>query len=170
MSEINDPNLQQLKVRQRTIRGFSVKANNRRTRAEKIADMLTARLGSMWFLLLNASWFGVWIAINERLIPGVVPFDPYPFGLLTMIVSLEAIFLAIVVLVSQNRAAKIAELREEIDLQINTIAEEEITKVIELQLILLKQHGIDLSQDPKLQQMLQPTDKDRIAKSLEKQL
>lgn len=168
MQHIPEPTV--LKIRQRTVRGFGAKANTGRTMAEKIADHLTSRLGSMKFLILNAIWFLIWIVINLGWVTNIVPFDPYPFGLLTTIVSLEAIFLAIIVLISQNRAAKVDDLREEIDLQINTIAEEEITKVIELQVLLLKQHGIDVSQDPKLQQMLQPTDKNRIKKSLEKQL
>lgn len=158
-----------LKTRQRTVRGFSAKANNNRTSAEKLADVLTSRLGSMKFLILNAVWFFGWIVINLGWVPNIEPFDPFPFGLLTMIVSLEAIFLAIIVLISQNREAKTSDLREEIDLQINTIAEEKITKMIELQVLQLKQHGFDLTGDTKLQQMLQPTDKARIKKSLEKQ-
>ncbi len=87
-----------------------------------------------------------------------------------MIVSLEAIFLAIIVLISQNRASKIDDIREEIGLQMTTIAEEEITKIMKLQVMLLKKQGIDLSDDKELQQMLQPTDKGRIEKKLEKDL
>ena len=107
---------------------------------------------------------------NTGFIYFIQPFDPFPFGLLTMIVSLEAIFLAIIVLISQNRAAKIDDLRAETDLQINTITEEEITKVMELQVLLLKKNGIDVSHDPELMQMLEPTDLDRIEKSLEEQI
>ncbi len=131
---------------------------------------MTTKLGSMFFLLVNALWFLFWILINTHFIPTIQPFDPFPFGLLTMIVSLEAIFLSIIVLISQNRASRIDDIREEIGLQITTIAEEEITKMMELQVLILKKNGIDVSKDVELQQMLEPTDKNHIEKELEKQL
>src|SRR5258706_16450649 len=102
------------KNRKQIFQSFEVKANAKRTFAEKLADTMTARFGSMTFLAINAIWFGSWIVINTGLIPFVTLFDPFPFGLLTMVVSLEAIFLAIIVLISQNRAAKIDDLREEV--------------------------------------------------------
>lgn len=156
--------------KRKVIKSFQAKANNNRTVSEKIADQLTLSLGSMTFLILNAIWFFLWITINLELIPGIPAFDPFPFGLLTMVVSLEAIFLAIIVLISQNREAKVADIRGEIDLHINTIAEEEITKIMRLQVLLLKRQGIDLSNDEELQQMLRPTDKNKIETQLEKQL
>lgn len=158
-----------LKSRQHVIESFEVQANKNRTLTEKIADFMTTKLGSMTFLVINLVWFFVWISINSISVPGFSPFDPFPFGLLTMMVSLEAIFLSIIVLMSQNRASKIDDIRDEINLQINTIAEEEITKMMELQVMILKKHGIDVSQDKELQQMLEPTDTTRIEKELEKQ-
>src|SRR5688572_11004757 len=115
--------------RRHVIKSFKAKADAKRTGAEKFADLLTQKFGSVLFLGLNAMWFAVWMVWNTGLIPGLQAFDPFPFGLLTMTVSLEAIFLAIIVLISQNREAKVNELREEVDLQINMIAEEEITKL-----------------------------------------
>lgn len=159
-----------LKSRRRVIKSFEAKANANRTLSEKTADFITVRLGSMTFLIINALWFLIWVCINTGFIPVIPPFDPFPFGLLTMVVSLEAIFLAIVVLISQNRAAKIDDLREEVDLQITTIAEEEITKIMELQMLLLKKNGIDVSEDIELQKMLEPIDPEEIEKKLEKQI
>lgn len=159
-----------LRSRRRIINSFEAKANNNRSLSERIADVMTMRFGSMVFLVVNGLWFLLWVVINIHLIPGILPFDPFPFGLLTMIVSLEAIFLSIVVLISQNRGSKIDDIREEIGLQINTIAEEEITKMMELQVMILKKHGIDVSKDKELQQMLEPTDKGHIERVLEKQL
>ncbi len=161
---------QRLKRRQNVVESFEAKANANRSLSEKIADVITARFGSMVFLLFNALWFFIWIAVNTKLVPFIPPFDPFPFGLLTMIVSLEAIFLAIIVLISQNRAAKIDDLREEVGLQINTIAEGEITKMIKLQVLLLEKNGIDVSKDSELMKMLEPTDTDKIEKSLEKEI
>jgi uncharacterized membrane protein len=149
---------------------MEARANRSRKITEKIADMLTAKFGTMTFLIFNAIFFLSWLAVNNGMVPGVLIFDPFPYGLLTTIVSLEAIFLAIIVLISQNRAAKIDDLREEIDLTINTIAEEEITKIVSLLVILLKKHGIDVSKDPDIETMIQPTDTQRIEKSIEKQM
>ena len=123
----------------------------------------------MPFLVVNMLWFSTWILINSGLIPVITPFDPFPFGLLTTVVSIEAIFLAIVVLISQNRASKIDDLREEVDLHINTLSEEEITKMMELLILLLKKNGIDVSKDTELQEMLEPLDSLSIEESLKKQ-
>jgi uncharacterized membrane protein len=158
-----------LQSRRRVVQSFEVKNNRDRTISEKIADTMTARFGSMTFLTLNALWFLSWILINTGYIPNISPFDPFPFGLLTMVVSLEAIFLAIIVLISQNRGAKIDDLREEVGLQITTIAEEEITKMMELQILLLKKQGIDVSSDSELAQMIEPIDSEAIEEKLKKQ-
>ena len=98
------------------IQSLKKKINLRRKPAEKIADFMTNAFGTVLFLVINAAWFILWIGVNVGLIPGLPVFDPFPFGLLTMIVSLEAIFLSVIVLISQNRQAQIAELREEIEL------------------------------------------------------
>jgi uncharacterized membrane protein len=159
-----------LKNRREIIKSFKARLDAKRSIAERIADFMTSKFGSIVFLGINTIWFVVWIIINTGFVPIIEPFDPFPFGLLTMIVSLEAIILAIFVLISQNRAAKVDDLREEITLHIDVIAEEEITKMMELQVMLLKKSGVDLSGDEELHEMLEPTDTDRIAKILETQL
>ena len=159
----------QTKHHRLVIQSFRAKADAKRTLSDKFADALTAKFGTVVFLGLNALWFLVWIVINTGLVPGVEPFDPFPFGLLTMIVSLEAIFLAIIVLISQNRAAKIAELREEVDLQINSIAETEISKTIVLLGLLLEKNGIKID-DPDIADMARPIRSSDIQRMLEKQL
>ena len=151
------------------IHSFKQKADAKRTLADKFADRLTARFGTVAFLTLNAMWFFVWIVINNNLVPGIPAFDPFPFGLLTMIVSLEAIFLAIIVLISQNRQAKIAEMREEIDLQINSIAESEVTKLVTMMRLLLEKNGIKVD-DPDIADMVRPIRSADIERMLEKQL
>lgn len=152
------------------IHSLKAKTDAKRSRAEKVADWITAQFGSMTFLAVNLVWFAVWIILNIGLIPGLQPFDPFPFGMLTTMVSLEAIILAIFVLISQNRAAKIAELREEVDLQVDMIAESELTKLMIMVKLLLEKQGIDLSDDPELQKMLQPTDTEQIEEALEEQV
>jgi uncharacterized membrane protein len=154
-----------------SIRGtLKARANAKSGIAERLADKLTAGFGSMPFLLINCLWFLIWIVLNLGIIPAVPVFDPFPFGLLTMIVSLEAIILAIIVLISQNRAARIADLREEVALQVEEISEQEITKLLELMVRLLEKEGIDLSQDVQLRAMLQPTDTELLTEELEKEV
>lgn len=111
---------------------FSAEMNRKRTTSERIADFLTDSFGTIAFFTLNAALFLAWIVVNSNVIPGFTPFDPYPYGMLTMVVSLEAIFLSIIVLISQNRAAKIADLREELDFQVNVAAEQEITQILKM--------------------------------------
>ncbi len=169
MAKIQQTHEEKLKHHRLVVQSYRAKADAKRTFTDRVADKLTFRFGSVAFLVLNAIWFGIWIILNTNIIPGLEPFDPFPFGLLTMIVSLEAIFLAIIVLISQNRAAKIAELREEIDLQVNSIAETEVSKVIELLKILLKKNGVRLD-DPELEDMIRPIRSEDIERMLEKQL
>ena len=159
-----------LASRRKVIKSFKAKANAKRSGPEKFADWLTAKFGSVLFLSINALWFLIWISINSGLVPGIEPFDPFPFGLLTMVVSLEAIFLAIIVLISQNREARVAELREEIELQISTISEGEVTKLIQLLALLLEKQGINLDDDPELQKMLHPIDNEQIVAQIEQEL
>lgn len=156
--------------RRRVIKSFKAKANAKRSMAEKFADLMTLKFGSVAFLALNALWFSAWIITNVGWIPSIEPFDPFPFGLLTMIVSLEAIFLAIIVLISQNREARIGELREEIELQISTISESEITKLIHLISLLLEKQGVKVHEDPELEKMLKPINNAAMERQLEKEL
>lgn len=94
-----------------------------RTSQDRFADAITAFAGTMGFVYVHAVWFAVWIALNLRLFGSVAVFDPYPFGLLTMIVSLEAIFLSTFVMVSQNRQAARENVRADLDFETNLRAE-----------------------------------------------
>jgi len=97
---------------------------------QHVADAISWFSGSMWFLLINAIWFAVWIGVNTLPL-GVPAFDPYPFGLLTMIVSLEAIFLSCFVLISQNRQAEKDRVRADIEYEVNIKAELEVAHLHE---------------------------------------
>jgi uncharacterized membrane protein len=90
---------------------------------DRVADKITAFAGSLSFVYIHSVWFGIWILINLGLIGASMKFDEFPFGLLTMIVSLEAIFLATFVMVSQNRQAARADLRSQLDFETNLRAE-----------------------------------------------
>ena len=150
------------------LRSIKAREDKKRTQSEKLADLMTQKFGSITFLLINMLWFTIWIVWNLGLFPGLVPFDPFPFGLLTMIVSLEAIFLAIVVLISQNRASRIDELREEVDLKVDVITEQELTKLLRLTVAHMVKDGFNLSNDKELKRMSKPIDLEKMETSLEK--
>jgi CRP/FNR family transcriptional regulator, cyclic AMP receptor protein len=111
-------------LRRRVSRNINEEMQIRSTRIEHLADVIAEFSGSITFLLLNAIWFLFWIVWNT--LPRVPHFDPYPFGFLTMVVSLEAIFLSIFVLVSQNRQAAKDRLRADAEYEVNLKAELEI--------------------------------------------
>src|SRR3954451_25083767 len=90
---------------------------------DRTADRVTDFAGSLNFVYLHAAWFGVWIAINVGIFGVALKFDAFPFGLLTMIVSLEAIFLSTFVMVSQNRQAARSDIRAQLDFETNLRAE-----------------------------------------------
>lgn len=111
------------------------------TFGERVSDTLTRIAGDIRFVYFSALWFMIWIPLNLGLVPGFKPFDPFPFGLLTMVVSLEAIFLSLFVLISQNRGAAREKVRNDIEYEVNIKAELEIRdlhdKIEQLQNIVL---------------------------------
>jgi len=124
----------------------------RKSRQDRIADAITIFSGSMPFAYLHVVWFGLWVIVNLGWL-GIKPFDPFPFGLLTMIVSLEAIFLATFVLVSQNRMTLAAEERATLDLQINLLSEYEITRLLTLVDAMADRMGIKEARDPEMDEL-----------------
>jgi len=160
--------------RRRTVANLAfgaIKAQHAKHRSglERFVDRLNQYASSTPFLVAHALWFGVWMAWNTGLL-GLKPFDPFPFGLLTMVVSLEAIFLSIFVLMSQQRESAIAELREELGLQVSLRVEQEVTKTLQLVAGLYTRMGHRVSDDPELHHMLQPLDVRGIEKDLLEQI
>jgi CRP/FNR family transcriptional regulator, cyclic AMP receptor protein len=117
-------------LRTRVSRNVNEEIEEHLTPLQKVADGIAWFSGSMLFLLLNGIWFFTWIVLNTFLL-GNSAFDPFPFGLLTMIVSLEAIFLSCFVLVSQNRQAEKDRVRSDIEYEVNIKAELEIAHLHE---------------------------------------
>jgi uncharacterized membrane protein len=105
-----------------------------RSSFDRVADGITTFSGSIAFVIIHIIWFGLWVLLNVHLvrIPHLSEFDPFPFSLLTMVVSLEAIFLSTFVLISQNRMARLSEQRAELDLHVNLLAEQKATKALEM--------------------------------------
>jgi len=173
MEESNQKNRvdhqEKVERRRQFYRSFEAQMLQQRSFFTRISDDLTNAFSSTTFLLVNVLWFIAWIIINIGLLPEIEPFDPFPFGLLTMALSIEAIILAIIILVSQNRTSYVDTLREELHLQINLIAEEEITKVLKVLAEVREKMGIK-EKDPELEEMIKRTNTSYIERSLVNQI
>lgn len=139
----------------------------RKSIVTKVADAITGFCGSFPFVYLHVVWFGFWILWNTGLL-GLEPFDVYPFGLLTMTVSLEAIFLSMFVLISQNRMTELADQRADLDLQVNLLAEYEITKVLSIVDAIADHLDIEVSKDPELEELKLQISPDMVLHEMEK--
>ena len=167
-----DPNAERRKRRYVANLAFgAIKAQQaaHRSRLERIVDRLNEIASSVWFLVGHAIGFAFWLLWNTGYL-GIRPIDPPPFGLMTLIVSLEAIFLSIFVLMAQQRESAIAELREELGLQVNLRVEQEVTKTLQLVAGLYTRLGHRVSDDPELHHMLQPLDVKAIERDLLEQI
>jgi uncharacterized membrane protein len=111
---------------------------------DRAADTITGFAGTMMFVYIHSIWFALWILANIGLFGVALVFDKFPFGLLTLIVSLEAIFLSTFVMISQNRQARAAEIRSELDYQVNVKAEKEVDLVLKALERLAQSQGIKI--------------------------
>jgi uncharacterized membrane protein len=108
---------------ERRVKNANKLVNSLKRTQDRAADVVTTFAGSLNFVYLHSVWFGLWVLLNIGLVGGALEFDRYPFGLLTMIVSLEAIFLSTFVMVSQNRQAMRTEIRSQLDFEANLRSE-----------------------------------------------
>jgi len=137
----------------------------RRSSLDRIADHVRDLASGPAFIVAHIVWFGLWLGFN---VVGRTPFDPYPFNLLTLAVSLEAIVLTGFVLMSQRRMLQQADRRTHLDLQINLLAEQELTAILKMQCVLAEKAGIDLpAVDPRLEQLRARTDVQKLAAALD---
>jgi uncharacterized membrane protein len=136
----------------RTITRLRLKAAKERSLPDQIADGVTSFSGRLAFVYVHIIWFGIWILLNTGKL-GVAPFDPFPYGLLTMVVSLEAIFLSTFVLISQNRLSEEAEKRADLNLQIALLTEHEVTLMLKILDRIEGKLGVDRDHDEDLQDL-----------------
>lgn len=149
------------------IMGLEQEAIHSRSPAEHVADKITTAAGSTPFVIFHIFWFGGWVTVNTGLIPGVAPFDPFPFSFLTLVVSLEAIFLTLLVLMSQNRMTKEADKRAHLDLQVNMLAEQEATMTLRMVQRIGRHIGLEEETDDGARQLEEKTDVHQLAKTLD---
>jgi len=146
-------------------------ALSRRTLTERLSDVITKLVGNMGFLLAHLILISGWSLINLRLIPGLKPFDPFPFGILALIVSSESVFLTIFVLISQGRMAHQSERRSHLDLQVGMLAEQELTTILQMLQKLCQHVGVNVdSSKQEVQSFSKTTDVSKLASELEDKL
>jgi uncharacterized membrane protein len=150
-------------------RAIKAEHASNRSPMEVLADRMIGVASATPFLVIHAFAFIAWIYWNLPF-SGLPKFDPYPYGMLTLVVSLEAIFLSIFVLMTQSRESRIGELREELTLQVNLRMEEEITKTLHLVAGLYARMNLTLAEDPELRAMLEPLDPKKMEADLAEQI
>jgi uncharacterized membrane protein len=151
----------------RTILKLRAQAALDRSLQERLADAVTRLSGHMGFVYAHVAWFGAWLALNTGRL-GVVPFDPYPYGLLTMIVSLEAIFLSTFVLISQNRLSEESDRRADLDLHIGLLNEAELTRVLKMLHAIQEKMGIACDAPEELADLELPTNPEDVLAEIER--
>jgi uncharacterized membrane protein len=153
-----------------TITRLEEKTRHNRSVAVRLADGVSHLAGSPSFILCHVFWFGMWVLVNLRVLPIVTAFDPFPFNFLTLVVSLEAIFLSLLVLMAQNRMTKEADKRAHLDLQINMLTEQQGTLILGLLQKVCERLDIDAELDDVMQEMAEETDVHGLAEILEENL
>jgi uncharacterized membrane protein len=143
-------------------------ADRQRRWSERLADRITAFAGSMAFLWLHVGWVGGWLAVNSGAVEWIEPFDPFPFVMLAMVASVEAIFLSTFVLISQNRMAALADRRADLDLQISLLAEHEITRVITLINGVATRLGVEVDDPEHIEELERDIDPTRVMSELDR--
>jgi uncharacterized membrane protein len=150
-----------------TILALEKQSFQERSGIERIASKVISVAGSPPFIILHVLWFGIWITVNTGVIPAVIPFDPFPFSFLTLVVSLEAIFLTLLVLMTQNRMTKTADRRAHLDLQINMLDEQETTMILRIVQRMADHKGLDAEVNETIKELSEETDVNRVAKTLD---
>jgi uncharacterized membrane protein len=146
-------------------------ALERRTPTERLSDAATKLAGNVGFLLAHLTLIVVWSVLNLHVIPGVKVFDPFPFGVLALVVSSESVFLTIFVLISQGRMARQAERRSHLDLQVGMLSEQELTTILQMLQKLCLHIGVDVdSSRQEVQSFSKTTDVHKLASELEDKL
>ena len=159
VEEMTEQNVQTIVQLEQT-----AKAN--RDKSDQMADVIAQFCGSFTFVWVHLIWFAAWIIANA--LPGLPHFDPYPFTFLTLVVSLEAIFLSTFILISQNHETRLSERRNQLDLQINLLTEQENTKMLKILDRIADKVGANTQDDPSLQVLEQSTRPEKLVDQIEK--
>jgi uncharacterized membrane protein len=150
----------------RSIMELETVARAHRSASQRVAHAVASFCGSMPFVWLHVVLFAAWIGVNT--LPGFRHVDPFPYTFLTLVVSLEAIFLSTFILISQNEEARHADRRNALDLQINLLAEQENTKMLRMLERIAHKVGAEIEHDPSLAVLEQATRPDKLAEQIDR--
>lgn len=139
----------------------------RRNVTDRIADVISGFTGSITFVVVHLVIITAWFLINTGVIPHAKKFDPFPFILLSMCVSVEAVLLSTFVLMKQNRMQQKTDIRDHLNLQIDLLAEKEVTKSLQLLRAIAQKVGVDEENDTELDEMANTTSVDSLAEQIE---
>ena len=146
-------------------------ALDRRTPTERVSDVITKLAGNIGFLAAHLIVISGWSVVNLHVIPGLKAFDPFPFGVLALVVSSESVFLTIFVLISQSRMARQSERRSHLDLQVGMLSEQELTTILQMLQKLCQHMGLNVdSSKEEVQSFSTTTDVHKLASELEDKL
>ena len=146
-------------------------ALGRRTPTERVSDLMTKLVGNLGFLLAHLILICSWSVLNLHVVPGLQAFDPFPFGILALVVSSESVFLTIFVLISQSRMARQSERRSHLDLQVGMLSEQELTTILQMLQKLCQHVGVNVdSSKQEVQSFSKTTDVHQLASELEDKL
>ena len=154
-----------------TIAKLEHEALERRSLTERVSDAITKLVGNVGFLLAQLILICAWSVVNLHLIPGLKAFDPFPFGVLALVVSSESVFLTIFVLISQSRMGRQSERRSHLDLQVSMLSEQELTTVLQMLQKLCQHMGVNVdASKQEVQSFSETTDVSKLASELENKL
>jgi|ERR1700730_1638859 len=146
-------------------------ALERRSATERASEVITKFVGNTTFLLAQLILISGWILLNLRVIPGVAPFDPFPFGVLALVVSSESVFLTVFVLISQNRMARQSDRRSHLGLQVSMLSEQELTTILQMLQKLCQHMGVNVdSSKEEVRSFSKTTEIHKLASELEDKL
>ncbi|HEY7288778.1 MAG TPA: DUF1003 domain-containing protein [Vicinamibacterales bacterium] len=152
----------------RTIIAVERETRGTRSFVDRFVDAVSSFASTTMFIIIHVAWFAIWIALNTW---AGRRFDPYPFNFLTLVVSLEAIVLTSFVLIAQGRLTQQSDRRAHLDLQINLLAEQELTAILKMLCLLADRAGIDVALcDPELDELLDHTNVRDLAAVLNREL
>jgi uncharacterized membrane protein len=141
-----------------------------RSSADRVGQAITRIAGSLGFVGVHLAGLATWVVLNTGLVPGAVPFDPFPFSLLGVLVSLEAMLLTSFVLMTQRRQSRQAEHWQHLNLQIALLAEQEATKTLQMNRAICERLGVATGHDAELQEMIEKTTVSHLAEELAQNL
>jgi uncharacterized membrane protein len=150
----------------RTILDLERAARSKQNASQRMAERISAFCGSMRFVWVHVAAFTAWITVNT--LPGLPHLDPFPFTFLTLIVSLEAIFLSTFILISQNEETRATERRNALDLQINLLTEQENTQMLRMLERIADKLGISFEDDPAVSVLEQATRPETLAAQIDR--